>query len=233
MGGGHIQKNIIRIVIICAIAAVIVLYLVDISGFVNTGFTQSGDLDTIEIRNYEGEDLSGISEFRENSIKGPQRIQTEDYTLRVFGLINETRVYSYNEILSEFKSHKKVVTLNCVEGWDVTILWEGVLVKDIIDPATILPSANTVIFYANDGYTTSFPLDYIIDNDIIMAYSMNNVTLPAERGFPFMLVAEEKWGYKWIKWITLIELSDDQTYRGYWEKRGYSNLGDLDRSFLD
>lgn len=177
--------------------------------------------------------MSGIAEFRENSIKGPQNIQKEDYTLRVFGLINDTKVYSYDEILSKFPSYKKVVTLNCVEGWDVTILWEGVLVKDIIDPSTILPSANTIIFYANDGYTTSFPVDYIIDNDIIMAYSMNNVTLPAERGFPFMLVAEEKWGYKWIKWITLIELSDDQTYRGYWEKRGYSNLGDLDRSFFD
>jgi len=66
-----------------------------------------------------------------------------------------------------------------------------------------------------------------------MAYSMNNITIPAERGFPFMLVAEEKWGYKWIKWITKIELSDDETYRGYWERRGYSDSGDLDWSFFD
>ena len=130
------------------------------------------------------------------------------------------------------KSSKKVVTLYCVEGWDVTILWEGVLVKDIIEPSGILPSANTVIFYANDGYTTSFSLNYIINNNIIIAHSMNNITIPAERGFPFMLVAEDKWGYKWIKWITMIELSDDETYQGYWERRGYSNVGDLDRSFF-
>jgi DMSO/TMAO reductase YedYZ molybdopterin-dependent catalytic subunit len=44
-------------------------------------------------------------------------------------------------------------------------------------------------------------------------------------------VAENKWGYKWIKWVTRIELSD-QDYRGYWEQRGYSNSGDLNASFL-
>jgi DMSO/TMAO reductase YedYZ molybdopterin-dependent catalytic subunit len=70
-------------------------------------------------------------------------------------------------------------------------------------------------------------------NDILMAYKMNGVTLPPERGFPFELVAESKWGYKWIKWVTKIELSDDEDYRGFWESRGYSNSGDLDESFFD
>ena len=64
-----------------------------------------------------------------------------------------------------------------------------------------------------------------------MAYRMNNVTLPVERGYPFQLVAEDKWGYKWIKWVEKIELTDDPAYRGYWEQRGYSNTGDLNKSF--
>ncbi|MDE4908679.1 molybdopterin-dependent oxidoreductase [Methanogenium marinum] len=233
MGECIIQRNFLRIVILCAIVAVIILYLFDISDYLNTDLTQSEELEGVEVRDYEGEDLSKISAFRENSIKGPQHISEEDYQLTISGLVNNTKIYSYSQILSEFSNYKKVVTIHCVEGWDVTILWEGALVKDIIEPSEILPSANTVIFTANDGYTTSFPLSYIIDNDIIMAYSMNNVTLPAERGFPFMLVAEDKWGYKWIKWITKIDLSDDENYRGYWEKRGYSDTGDLDRSFFD
>ena len=49
----------------------------------------------------------------------------------------------------------------------------------------------------------------------------------AERGFPFQLVAESKFGYKWIKWITTIELSANTDYLGYWESRGYPNDGDL------
>jgi Sulfite oxidase and related enzymes len=44
------------------------------------------------------------------------------------------------------------------------------------------------------------------------------------------LVAEQKWGYKWIKWITKIELSNDPNYKGYWESRGYSNGGNLNQS---
>ena len=227
-----ISKQFLRILIICAIALTIMFYLYDVSDYLSLNSAETGELDSVEIRNYDGEDLSRISDFRENSIKGPRYISAEEYRLTISGLVEHPNVYSYHDILSGFKAYRKVVTLDCVEGWDVTILWEGVLIEDIIKPAGIFPSANTVIFTAHDGYTTSFPLRYITDNNIIMAYSMNNVTLPAERGFPFMLVAEDKWGYKWIKWITNIELSDDETYRGYWEKRGYSNTGDLDRSFF-
>jgi DMSO/TMAO reductase YedYZ molybdopterin-dependent catalytic subunit len=90
-----------------------------------------------------------------------------------------------------------------------------------------------VIFYAYDGYTTSLPIDYLINNDILLAYKMNGVTLPPERGFPFQLVAESKWGYKWEKWVTQMELSDDVNYRGYWERLGYSNNADLDEDFIE
>jgi DMSO/TMAO reductase YedYZ molybdopterin-dependent catalytic subunit len=125
-----------------------------------------------------------------------------------------------------------VVTLFCVEGWDVTILWEGVLIKDLLMDTGYNDKAKVVIFRAYDGYSTSLPLDYLIENNIMIAYKMNNVTLPAERGFPFQLVAESKWGYKWIKWITEIEVSDDVNFKGYWESGGYSNNGDLSESYF-
>jgi DMSO/TMAO reductase YedYZ molybdopterin-dependent catalytic subunit len=110
-----------------------------------------------------------------------------------------------------------------VEGWGATILWEGVLVKDLIQEAGPEPNASTVIFHAVDGYTTALPRDYTADKNIILAYKMNNLTIPPERGFPFELVAESKYGYKWIKWITGLELSNNTSYLGYWESRGYPN----------
>jgi DMSO/TMAO reductase YedYZ molybdopterin-dependent catalytic subunit len=186
----------------------------------------------VEVRSYQGKDLSSINDFRENSIKGPQYVNTSGYRLTISGLTNRTSEYTYQEILKNYPHTSKVVTLFCVEGWDTTILWEGVLVRDLIRDAGIDPRANTVIFTAHDGYTTSFPLEYLMSRDIIMAYKMNNVTLPAERGYPFQLVAEEKWGYKWIKWIEKIQLSDDPEYRGFWEQRGYSNTGDLRNNFF-
>jgi len=189
-------------------------------------------LSPVEIRSYEGQDLSSVNAFRENSIRGPQSVNITDFRLTVTGLVQTPTISTYEEILGKYPHYSKVVTLHCVEGWDATILWEGVLVRDLVNDAGADPRANTVIFTARDGYTTSFPLVYVMDNDILMAYKMNNVTLPAERGYPFALVAEDKWGYKWIKWIEKIELSDNAAYKGYWEQRGYSNTGDLDKSFF-
>jgi DMSO/TMAO reductase YedYZ molybdopterin-dependent catalytic subunit len=188
--------------------------------------SQPKRLDYVEVTEYQGQDLSSINDFRENSIKGPQYINIENYTLIIEGLVDQEKTYTYDEVL-DHENYEKVVTLNCVEGWSVTILWEGVLLKDLLDEAGINPQANTVIFYAHDGYSSSLPLDYIIDNNILLAYKMNGVTLPPERGFPFQLVAESKLGYKWVKWITSIELSDDKDYRGFWESRGYSNEADI------
>jgi len=190
------------------------------------------ELEPVEIREYEGAKLSSVDAFRENSIKGPQEVDAEGYVLRITGLVMNPNSYTYDEVVNNHQHYKKVVTLDCVEGWSATILWEGLLVRDLLEEANPLANAKVVIFHAYDGYTTSLPIDYIMNNDIIMAYKMNDVTLPPERGFPFQLVAESKWGYKWIKWITEIELSDDVDYRGYWESRGYSNNADLDKSFF-
>ena len=191
------------------------------------------ELESQEIREYQGENLSSVNDFRENSIRGPQNVDIEGYELEITGLVEIPQAYAYDEVVNDHQSYKKVVTLNCVEGWSATVLWEGFLVRDVLAEAAPLSDANTIIFHAYDGYTTSFPIEYIMDNDIIMAYMMNDITLPTERGFPFQLVAESKWGYKWIKWITRIELSDDEDYEGFWESRGYSDSGDLGEGFYD
>ena len=210
-----------------AIVAVILILLTSI-GLMSILLTQDPtDLGYEEIREYQGQDLSSIAAFRENSIKGPQYIDNQTYRLEVNGLIQNTNEYTYEQIINGYTTYKKVVTLNCVEGWKVTLLWEGILLKDLLADAVVDPSANTLIFYAYDGYSTALPLEYILDKNILMAYKMNNVTLPPERGFPFQLVAESKWGYKWIKWITEIEVSDDENYLGYWERYGYPNDADL------
>jgi DMSO/TMAO reductase YedYZ molybdopterin-dependent catalytic subunit len=195
------------------------------------GCPSTGVLEPAEVREYQGENLSSVNTFRENSIKGPQDIET--YQLEITGLVENPVSYSYDQVIEGYQSYQKVVTLYCVEGWEAKILWEGVLVSDLLAGARPLPEAEVVIFHAYDGYTTSLPLDYIIDNDILMAYRMNEIALPPERGFPFQLVAEDRWGYKWIKWIVAIELSDDVNYRGYWEERGFSNTADLDEGFYD
>jgi DMSO/TMAO reductase YedYZ molybdopterin-dependent catalytic subunit len=180
-----------------------------------------------EILEYEGQNLSSISRIYDNAIKGTQRIDNASYRLTVNGLVDKALSLTYEGVISEYPKYRKVVTLFCVEGWSARILWEGVLVRDLLEAAGVKANASVVIFAALDGYTTSFPLEYFYQKDVLIAYKMNGVVIPQEKGFPFQLVAESKYGYKWIKWVTEITLSDDLNYKGYWEKRGYSNAADI------
>jgi len=194
---------------------------------------QAKELEAVQVKEYQGEKLSSITDFRENSIAGPQYVKPDDYMLKVGGLVEKPASYTYTEVLSGFQSYQKVVGLDCVEGWSVKILWEGIRIKDIVEKAGVLPAARVIIFHAYDGYTTALPLSYISDNNLLLAYKMNGVVLPPERGFPFQLVAENKWGYKWIKWVTGLELSDDINYLGYWERAGYSNDASINYPFYE
>ena len=217
--------------LITAIAAGIIILSSTVSA-VSCGSGGATTLPNGEIRQYQGQNLSSTNDFRDASIDGPQQIDVNSYRLLVDGVANSGN-YTYDQVTGNFTNYQKVVELDCVEGWSVKILWQGVQVRDLLALAKPLPTAKVVIFHAYDGYTTSFPIDYIMNNPIIMAYKENDVTLSPERGYPFMLVAEMKWGYKWIEWITQIELSDDINYQGYWEERGYSNSGDLNKGFFD
>jgi len=196
-----------------------------------TAQAQSENVQQVEIREYQGEKLGSVDDFRENSIEGVQRIDPEAYLLRIDGLVEQTQSLTY-ATLQEMPHVKKLVTLHCVEGWSVTALWEGIPVSDLLQQVAPTAAAYTVIFHAHDGYTTSLPLNTIFERNLIIADRINDITLPPERGFPFQLVAEDKWGYKWIKWITRIELSNDPSYRGFWESRGYNNDGDLSGSMF-
>jgi len=221
------NSTLIIVIVLCIIALGLVI------SFVNKEESDTlKELQAVEIQNYEGKDLSSIEDFRENSIKGPQYIDKKDYRLQVTGLVNEEKEYTFDD-LTKREHFKKVVTLNCVEGWSATILWEGFLVRNLLDEAKVKDNAKVVIFHAKDGYTTSYPIEYFYNHDIIIADKMNGYDLLPERGFPLQLVAETKWGYKWIKWITKIELSDDEDYKGFWESRGYSNSGELNESFRE
>ncbi|WP_319508050.1 molybdopterin-dependent oxidoreductase [uncultured Methanolobus sp.] len=174
---------------------------------------------------FEGNKLTPISEQRNNAIQGTQYIDQDTYELHVYGLVDNPVNLSYEEILA-FPSVTRFVRLDCVEGWGFDGKWTGVTLNTIFNETGIKSNATTVIFYSADGYSTALELDYLVENDIMLAYEINDITLPADRGFPLQLVAEVKYGYKWAKWITSIEVTDEP-YKGYWESVGYSNNADV------
>ena len=178
-----------------------------------------------EIREYQGKRLDPFDRAYDNSIKGPQRVDVTSYRLEVTGLVHTPRSLTYQEVL-QLPIVKRAITLYCVEGWDEHLLFEGVRLADLLALAKPKQGVRTVIFYAVDGYSSSLTYKDAIRLDIMLAAKINGKVLDANRGFPFQVVAESKLGYKWVKWVTRIELSD-KPYKGFWEQRGYDNDADV------
>ena len=180
-----------------------------------------------EATEYLGQKLTPISAQLNNALAGTQVINKDTYTLTVDGLVNKSLTLTYGD-LQAYPQVSRLATLPCVEGWSFIAKWTGPALASILDDAGVKPEAKILIFYTADspsGYT-SLDLSYIRDKNVIIALRLNDITLPQDRGFPFQVVAEGKLGYKWAKWVTRIEVSDNENFRGYWESRGYSNSAD-------
>lgn len=183
----------------------------------------------VEATVFMGRELTPLNRQRTVALAGTQHIDPETYRLTVDGLVDNPLSLSYAD-LQAYPQEDRLMDLDCVEGWSFTAKWTGPSLVSILDDAGVKPEAVIAIFYTADvkeGYT-SLDVSYIMENDIIIALKNNDITLPDERGFPFQVVAMSKFGYKWAKWVTRIELSSNTDFRGYWESIGYNNNADLE-----
>ncbi len=187
------------------------------------------DLGTVEINKYQGKPLTDFKTLEDNSVKGPQTVDITSYRLIIDGAVQTPQRLTYADVLARSR-YQKLITLHCVEGWNATGLFEGVLMKDLLTLAGPFPSAVTVIFHGEDDYTTSLPLATVLERNMLLAYRVNNGDLIARNGYPFQLAAEDKLGYKWCKWVVRIELSTDPDFKGFWERQGYVNDAEVNPS---
>jgi len=182
----------------------------------------------IEATEFMGQKLTPINEQLNNAIAGVQNIDRDAYRLTIDGAVENPLSLSYTD-LQRYPQESRLTDLNCVEGWKFTAKWTGPQLDTIFADAKVRPGAVMVIFHTTDsdrGFT-SLDLSYITEKKIILALKLNDITLPADRGFPFQVVAEGKYGYKWAKWVNRVELSDYPHFWGYWEGEGYNNNADI------
>ncbi len=156
-------------------------------------------------------------------------LDQEAYRLTVVGDVYNSLSLSLSEIQS-LPVTSEIVRLTCVDykygasSYTGVANWTGVKLSEILNLAEIkYETALDVIFrtpdHSKEGYTTSLTIEEAFWDDVILAYEMNGVPLPVEHGFPIRLVCPRFYGYKWIKWLTYIEVSPiDHT--GYWESSG-------------
>lgn len=170
-------------------------------------------------------EITPNDEFFVVSIGSSPNIDTENWVLSVDGLVENPLNLSYENITT-FPVTSEIVTLKCVDGPTGTANWTGVKLKAILDMAFIEENATEVIFYGADRYSSSLTLEDASSSDVILAYEMNGEPLPVDQGYPLRVVAPGKYGYKWVKWITRIEVID-YDYKGYWESRGWDDEADI------
>jgi len=120
------------------------------------------------------------------------------------------------------------ITMDCVGGLRNNMMMRGVSLAALLERAEPRPDADTAIFHCADGYFTTHPLTDLIETEAFLAYEINGQETPVH-GFPLRLVAPNKYGYKWAKWVIRIELASGSPL-GYWEQRGLPNrawVGDI------
>ena len=143
----------------------------------------------------------------------------------VEGLVGNPLKLTYEEFLKLTKV-VSVSDFHCVTGWSkLDNSWEGVALKTISDLVKPLKEARYVTVVAEGYYTTSLPLEDLLEDDVLLAFRLDGKPLEPEHGGPLRLVVPKKYAYKSAKWVRKLRFTEEQEL-GYWETRGYSNTAD-------
>jgi DMSO/TMAO reductase YedYZ molybdopterin-dependent catalytic subunit len=156
--------------------------------------------------------------------EGQPQIDPATYRLEVSGLVEHPLSLTFDDVKA-LPAENRFVKLPCVEGWTDSAVWTGPRLADILKEAGVKDNARTVVFKSPGGYSTSLTVADVMATDPLLAFGVNGGRLPDEQGYPLRLIVPNRLGYKWIKWVTGIQLIKG-SYKGYWESSGYSNDAD-------
>ena len=154
-------------------------------------------------------------------------VDASSWSLMADGLVNSPRSYSLQDIQS-FPQVDQYTTFECVsnkvnQNLISNAKWGGVKISDILANAGgVQAGASYVVFYSVDGYSVGIPLAKAMMDDSLLAYSMNDQSLPVKHGYPLRAVIPGLYGMMSAKWVKRISVIDS-VYDGYWQTRGWTN----------
>jgi DMSO/TMAO reductase YedYZ molybdopterin-dependent catalytic subunit len=159
--------------------------------------------------------------FPVRSVEDVPDVPAEQWTVKVDGLV-DTPLTVDHATWTSLQRMTETVDFHCVEGWAVDdVRWGGVAPAVLLDQAGVKSEAKYAVFYAYGGdYLSTLPLELVTDEETMLADSLNGGPLPPKHGGPLRLVVPKQLGYKSVKWVERIELSE-KVVTGYWEANGY------------
>jgi DMSO/TMAO reductase YedYZ molybdopterin-dependent catalytic subunit len=165
----------------------------DITSFPATGTTNPGSGDKSEL----GDTYRQLE-------KGSFR----DWQLSVEGRVQRPRAFTLHD-LQRLPSRTQVTRHTCEEGWTAIGQWTGVPLSALLDAVGIQPTARFVVFYSYDDWVDCIDLLDALHPQTILAYGMNGRALPIAHGAPVRLRVERQMGYKSMKYLRRIVVSDE------------------------
>jgi DMSO/TMAO reductase YedYZ molybdopterin-dependent catalytic subunit len=152
-------------------------------------------------------------------------IAAANWNVRVIGRLDRQIPLA---VIKELPAHEMTTELKCVEGWSRVVRWKGIRLADFLDKfgATTnyiglsTPPDGKDVNGAVDRYYVGLDRPSAMHPQTLLCYEMNGQPLSEAHGAPLRLISAVKYGYKCIKRISVIELTDRRP-ADYWAQRGY------------
>lgn len=161
------------------------------------------------------------------------QVSKDSWRLKIGGMVDNPMELTFDDLLAR-PQIERYVTLSCVSnpiGGDLVgnALWQGVLLRDVLEEAGVQPGATQIVSRSIDDWTAGTPTEIVMDGrDAMLAIAMNGEPLPARHGYPVRMVVPGLYGYvSATKWVTQIELTRWEDYDAYWVPRGWSKEGPI------
>lgn len=148
-----------------------------------------------------------------------------DVRVTVTGLVGRRLVLDLDEVKA-IGSVERIRDFHCVTTWSrLDNTWTGVRVADVLAGAQVKAAATHAVVAGYPAYSANLSLEDLTADDVLLAWLHDGVPLSIEHGGPLRLVVPHLYGWKSVKWVTELRLTN-RDVRGYWEERGYHDLGD-------
>ena len=148
---------------------------------------------------YDGEQGEAYGRLRRDAFR--------DFGLSVEGSVARPRQFSLAE-LRALPGRTQITKHSCEEGWSAIAEWTGVPLAAVLQASGVRPSARYVTFYAYDAIADGIDMLDALHPQTILAYGMNGRDLPQQHGAPLRLRVETQLGYKSLKYIRRIVVTD-------------------------
>jgi DMSO/TMAO reductase YedYZ molybdopterin-dependent catalytic subunit len=132
-----------------------------------------------------------------------------EWRLSVNGMVARPASFSLDQLKSH-PSHTQITMLQCEEGWSYIAEWVGTPLSRVLDVVGVLPQARYVVYFSIEPDTwDSIDMADALHPQTFLTYGMNGHELPVGHGGPLRMRVPRQLGYKNVKFITHITVTDD------------------------